>query len=102
MHPKAHKWFRIDIADSKINEKKIFSEIAGYSFSQELLGYPLPLIDAHQGCLSVHKMKEDYLNILVQVAKKIGITFDELVNGFTNFEGRSEGDVHTLLDKITL
>ncbi|MHA1984955.1 MAG: DNA double-strand break repair nuclease NurA, partial [Candidatus Hodarchaeales archaeon] len=61
LHPNANKWFRIDIGNSTGNFEKVLSDLASYSCTQELLGYPLPLIDAHQGCISIHKMKDDYL-----------------------------------------
>jgi hypothetical protein len=102
LHPNANKWFRIDIGSSTDNFEKVLSDLASYSCTQELLGYPLPLIDAHQGCISIHKMKDDYLQLLINVAKQLGVTTEELVNGFTNFEGRAESDFHTLLDKITV
>ncbi|OLS26555.1 MAG: hypothetical protein HeimC3_08740 [Candidatus Heimdallarchaeota archaeon LC_3] len=102
LHSNALKWFRIDVGYSPNGLKSIFSDLANYCSSQELLGYPLPLIDAHQGCISIHKLKEDYFQIMIKVAKKIGFSTNDLIYGFTNFEGRPEGDFHAILDNFTV
>ena len=102
LHEHALKWFRVDVGYSPKDIKQIFSDLAHYSCSQELLGYPLPLIDAHQGCITIHKIKDDYISLLIKIAKKVGISTEVLLNGITNFEGRAEGDFHSLLDSYTL
>jgi len=100
LHPKAAKWFRIDIGTFKSQPKTVFSNLAHYAQSGLCLGYPYPLVEAHRFAVTVRQFREMYEDFLIRTAMELGVEVTEIVNGLTHFEGDRKDAFHEYLDKV--
>ena len=67
-HPRAPKWFRVDVGTLRDDPGAVFRQVAPYCRSLISIGYPLPLFEAHR--LS-HVVKDRLMAAFPQIADAI-------------------------------
>ncbi|MFQ5986412.1 MAG: DNA double-strand break repair nuclease NurA [Thermoplasmata archaeon] len=101
LHPKAPKWFRVDIGTCKDAPDRVFAELAAYCASPLCVGYPRPLFEAHRFAVTIRQMREMYEDAIVKEGVRLGMPISLLVDGLTSMEGARRGAFHEYLDKVT-
>ncbi|MEE9592954.1 MAG: DNA double-strand break repair nuclease NurA [Thermoplasmata archaeon] len=101
LHPKAPKWFRVDIGTHKETPEEVFRELAAYCASPLCVGYPRPLFEAHRFAVTIRQMREMYEDAIVKEGVRLGMPLPLLVDGLTSMEGARRGTFHEYLDKVT-
>ncbi len=101
MHPKAPKWFRVDIGTGKDAPEQALAEVAAYCASPLCVGYPRPLLEAHRFAVTIRQMREMYEDAIIKEGVRLGVPVTLLVNGLTSMEGSPSGTFHQYLDQVT-
>ncbi len=101
LHPKAPKWFRVDIGTRKDAPEEVLAELAAYCASPLCVGYPRPLFEAHRFAVTIRQMREMYEDAIIKEGVRLGVPVTLLVNGLTSMEGSPNGTFHQYLDQVT-
>lgn len=101
LHPNAPKWFRIDLGNPRNNPGKVFEIIANYARNQILIGYPFPLAEAHKVAVTIRQFRNLHEQLLFDIGPLCGFNLNEILNGFTNVEGRRKSAFHEYLDFVS-
>ena len=99
LHPKAMKWFRIDIG-TKENPTHVFPVLAHYARSELCPGYIYPLLEAHRLAVMVRRLHGIYEKKIIELAPKYDISLEEILMGRTNIEGSKMRRFHEFLDGV--
>ena len=100
LHSQSPKWFRVDIAATSQEPEETFGCIAQFSRNQLSIGYPFPLVEAHLVAVELRKYPDLYDRLLFSVGQEMGLSFEDIVWGRTNVEGRRFDAFHAYLDLI--
>lgn len=100
LHPKAMKWFRIDIG-TKEQPNHVFPFLAHYARSELCPGYIYPLLEAHRLAVMVRRLHRIYEKEIIGLAPKYDISLGEIVRGRTNIEGSKMRRFHEFLDGVS-
>jgi len=99
LHPES-KWFRIDLGTHKDEPEDVFSKLANYAKSSICPGYVYPLLEAHRYVVTVRQFKEIYENEILRVASK-HFSINEIINAFTDVDGKRNSSFHSFLDRMS-
>lgn len=101
LHPRAPKWFRVDLGTRKDDPAGAFAQLAAYCASPLCTGYPRPLFEAHRFAVTVRQMRTMYEDAILKEGLDLGLPLEALVDGLTSMEGDRRGAFHEYLDKVT-
>ena len=100
LHPRARKWFRLDVGTFKDRPDFVFGQLAPYAKSLVSVGYPWPLIEAHRMAVTVRQLKPMYQETVIKVALRMGLDIRTILDSLTQAEGRRRSAFHEYLDKV--
>ncbi len=100
LHPKAMKWFRIDIG-TKEHPNQVFPVLAHYARSELCPGYIYPLLEAHRLAVMVRRLHSIYEKKIIELAPRYGISIGDILRGRTNIEGSKMRMFHEFLDRVS-
>jgi hypothetical protein len=98
-HPKALKWFRVDLFPEELAPATIFSTLAQYSKDLRLPGYPVPLSEAHRICKMIRNVDVIPEHALLEAGLEADLTPEQLMAGLTDQYERVAGGFHERLDR---
>ncbi|MFQ5979978.1 MAG: DNA double-strand break repair nuclease NurA [Candidatus Heimdallarchaeota archaeon] len=101
LHPKALKWFRLDVFPETLSPALLFPELAQYSKDLRLPGYPVPLSEAHRICKMIRNVEIVPDHILLKAGLEAELSPDQLMTGLTDYHERVAGGFHERLDTMT-
>lgn len=101
LHPKALKWFRIDLFPETPSASMIFPELAQYSKDLRLPGYPVPLSEAHRICKMIRSVEIVPEGIILEAGLDAKLSPNQLMTGLTDYHERVAGGFHERLDLMT-
>ncbi|MFX0087686.1 MAG: DNA double-strand break repair nuclease NurA [Candidatus Hodarchaeota archaeon] len=102
LHTKPVKTFRVDIVPQKEEKiRTIFSYLANYSIVDSFLGYPFPLVDAHNIAALLRRVPEMYNHELVDAGTGLGIEEEEIFKYLISHENIERDPFHRHLDEVT-
>ncbi len=100
LHPRARKWFRVDLGTFRDRPDFAFGQLAPYAKSLVSVGYPWPLIEAHRMAVTVRQLKPMYQESVMKMALRMGLDVRTVLDGLTEIEGRKRSAFHEYLDKV--
>jgi hypothetical protein len=100
LHPRARKWFRVDLGTFRDRPDEAFGQLAAYGKSLVSVGYPWPLIEAHRMAVTVRQLKPMYQESVMKMALRMGLDVRTVLDGLTQVEGRRRSAFHEYLDKV--
>ena len=100
LHPRARKWFRVDLGTFRDRPDEAFGQLAAYAKSLVSVGYPWPLIEAHRMAVTVRQLKPVYQESVIKMALRMGLDVRTVLDGLTQVEGRKRSAFHEYLDKV--
>ena len=100
LHPRARKWFRVDLGTFRDRPDDAFGQLAAYGKSLVSVGYPWPLIEAHRMAVTVRQLKPVYQESVMKMALRMGLDVRTVLDGLTQVEGRKRSAFHEYLDKV--
>ncbi len=100
-HPRAPKWFRVDVGTWRDEPEAVFRQVASYCRSLIAIGYPLPLFEAHRMAVTVRQLRAVHQEALLREAARMGMDIRQVLDGLTGIEGRKRGAFHEYLDRVT-
>jgi len=100
LHPRARKWFRVDLGTFRDRPDEAFGQLAAYAKSLVSVGYPWPLIEAHRMAVTVRQLKPVYQESVMKMALRMGLDVRTVLDGLTQVEGRKRSAFHEYLDKV--
>src|SRR3989442_880710 len=100
LHPRARKWFRVDLGTFRDRPDEAFGQLASYGKSLVSVGYPWPLIEAHRMAVTVRQLKPVYQESVMKMALRMGLDVRTILDGLTQVEGRKRSAFHEYLDKV--
>lgn len=100
LHPRAPKWFRVDLGTFRDQPEYAFGQLAHYSRSTLSLGYPFPLVEAHRFAVIVRQLREMYENEVFRILRSQGLSPQEIMAGMVHMEGERKGSFHQYLDMV--
>ena len=101
LHPKALKWFRVDIFPEEMVPKELFAALAQYAKDLRLPGYPIPLTEAHRACKMIRTTSVIPEHVLLESGLSADIPTELLLLGLLDQFERASGGFHERLDKMT-
>jgi len=100
LHPRARKWFRVDLGTFRDRPDEAFGQLSAYGKSLVSVGYPWPLIEAHRMAVTVRQLKPVYQETVMKMALRMGLDVRTILDGLTQVEGRKRSAFHEYLDKV--
>src|SRR5436309_2056712 len=100
LHPRARKWFRVDLGTFRDRPDEAFGQLAAYGKSLVSVGYPWPLIEAHRMAVTVRQLKPVHQETVMKMALRMGLDVRTILDGLTQVEGRKRSAFHEYLDKV--
>ncbi len=100
LHPRARKWFRVDLGTFRDRPDEAFGQLSSYGKSLVSVGYPWPLIEAHRMAVTVRQLKPVYQESVMKMALRMGLDVRTILDGLTQVEGRKRSAFHEYLDKV--
>jgi len=100
LHPRARKWFRVDLGTFRDRPDEAFGQLSAYGKSLVSVGYPWPLIEAHRMAVTVRQLKPVYQESVMKMALRMGLDVRTILDGLTQVEGRKRSAFHEYLDKV--
>ena len=100
LHPRARKWFRVDLGTFRDQPDFAFGQLAPYARSLVSVGYPWPLIEAHRMAVTVRQLKPVHQEAVMKQALRMGLDVRTLLDGLTEVEGRRRSAFHEYLDRV--
>src|SRR5439155_1103534 len=88
LHPRARKWFRVDLGTFRDRPDEAFGQLSSYGKSLVSVGYPWPLIEAHRMAVTVRQLKPVYQESVMKMALRMGLDVRTILDGLTQVEGR--------------
>lgn len=102
LHPQPIKSFRVDIVPhGELQLETLFSHLAYYSMVDTVLGYPFPLVDAHNIAALLRRVPDMFNHELVEAGTEIGIDEEDLFQYLITHEKMERDPFHRHLDEIT-
>lgn len=98
-HPKALKWFRVDLFPKTVGPVTAFPSVAQYAKDLQLPGYPVPLAEAHRICKMIRTVDVVPEQILLESGLNAAFTPDQLMTGLSDQYERIAGGFHEQLDR---
>ncbi len=100
-HPRAPKWFRVDLGTGRDDPEAALRQVAPYCRSLISIGYPLPLFEAHRMAVTVRQLRGVHQEAVLRTAVRMGMDIRQVLDGLTGIEGRKRGAFHEYLDRVT-
>ncbi|MHA2274079.1 MAG: hypothetical protein ACXACI_19760 [Candidatus Hodarchaeales archaeon] len=98
-HPKALKWFRVDLFPDNLSPATVFPALAQFSKDLRLPGYPVPLLEAHRICKMIRNVEIIPESVILESGLDAALTPEELLAGLTDSYERVAGGFHEQLDR---
>src|SRR5256886_15613095 len=91
LHPRARKWFRVDLGTFRDRPDEAFGQLASYGKSLVSVGYPWPLIEAHRMAVTGRPLQPVDPESAVKMARRMGLDARTHLDRLSQGQGAKPG-----------